>query len=64
YKGKDYKAVLTPAGIIMMGNKSFSTPTAAAKTIIDRPTGTVNGWTFWYLKDSNDDWVRLFEYKG
>ncbi len=64
YKEKEYKAILTPEGIIIRGNRFFNSPTAAAKTIIDRPTKTVNGWTFWYLKDSKGDWVRLSEYKG
>ncbi len=62
YKGKEYKAVLTPAGSIRMGGKGYSTPTAAAKAIVDRKA--VNGWKFWYIKDLNGDWVRLSDYKG
>ena len=62
YKGKEYKAILTPSGIIEMGNRNFNTPTAAAKTVVDRRT--VNGWTFWYIKDSDGEWVRLSNYKG
>lgn len=62
YKGKEYKAVLTPGGTIKLGNKRFTSLTAAAKAVVDRKT--VNGWTFWYIKDSHGDWVRLTDYKG
>ncbi len=61
YKGKEYKAVLTPKGIIKIGNKTFQTPTAAAKSIVDRTA--VNGWNFWYIKDASGEWVRLGEYR-
>jgi hypothetical protein len=57
YKGKEYKAYLYPSGTIKLGNKSFTSPTAAAVSIIDR--STVNGWWFWNLKDQNGDWVKL-----
>jgi len=62
YKGKEYKAILTPGGIIKIGNKNFITPTAAAKTIAK--SRTVNGWEFWNIKDSNGEWVKLTDYKG
>ncbi len=62
YKGKEYKALLTPKGKIRLGNKIFYTPTAAAKAIVDR--STVNGWTWWYIKDSSGEWVKLSEYKN
>ena len=62
YKGKEYKAILTPGGIIKIGNKNFITPTAAAKMIVKR--STVNGWGFWNIKDSNGEWVKLADYKG
>lgn len=61
YKGKEYKAILTPGGIIKIGNKYFITPTAAAKTIVKNKT---NGWKFWNIKDSNGEWVKLSDYKG
>lgn len=57
YKGKEYRAILTPAGKIILKGKSFSSPTAAAKTIVDR--SSVNGWRFWFLKDSNGNIVQL-----
>jgi len=62
YKGKEYKAILTPGGIIKIGKKNFNTPTAAAKIIVKR--STVNGWRFWNIKDSNGEWVKLSDYKG
>ena len=62
YKGREYKAILTGGGRIKIGNKVFTTPMAAAKTIIDRRA--VNGWKFWYIKDLNGEWVKLSDYKG
>jgi hypothetical protein len=61
YKGREYKAVVTPGGKIKLGGKLYKSPTAAAKKIVDRRT--VNGWRFWYLKDPNGEWVRLSEYR-
>lgn len=61
YKGKEYKAILTPAGNIKYKGKSYSTPTAAARTIVDRKT--VNGWLFWRIRNSAGEWVRLADYK-
>jgi hypothetical protein len=62
YKGKEYKALLTPGGIIKIGNKNFITPSAAAKMIVK--SRTVNGWRFWNIKDPNGEWVKLCDYKG
>ena len=61
YKGKEYKAYLLKNGTIRYGNKIYSSPTAAAKTITKR---SINGWDFWYIKDSKGDWVRLKQYPG
>lgn len=57
YKGKDYKAILMPAGQVKFKNKLYDSPTAAAKPIVDRIS--VNGWKFWYVKDSDGNWVLL-----
>lgn len=57
YKGKEYRALLTPKGKIKFNGKIYATPTAAAMTIIDR--GAVNGWTFWYYKNAEGEWARL-----
>jgi hypothetical protein len=62
YKGKDYKATLSPSGSIRFGGSDYGSPTAAAKAVI-RSKRAVNGWTFWYIQDSADNWVRLGEYK-
>ena len=61
YKGKEYRALLTPRGKIKLGGKVYLTPTAAAKAIVKRTA--VNGWKFWYIKDMNGEWIRLSEYK-
>lgn len=60
YKGKEYTAYLYPSGTITTGKKKFTSPTAAAKSIVKRPT--VNGWSFWFIRDSNGDWVKLKNY--
>ncbi len=60
YKGREYKALLTPKGKIKLGGKAFLSPSAAAKSIVKRE---VNGWKFWYIKDVNGEWIRLSEYK-
>ena len=62
YKGKEYIAYLTPKGKILLGKKSFDSPTGAAKSIVDRRT--VGGWDFWYIRESSGEWVRLSEYTG
>lgn len=61
YKGRKYKAKLTPKGQIKIGNKTYNTPTAAAKSIVKHG---VNGWKFWYIEDLNGEWVRLLDYQG
>lgn len=60
YKGREYKALLTPKGKIKLGGKIFLSPSAAAKSIVKRE---VNGWKFWYIKDVNGEWIRLSDYK-
>lgn len=60
YKGKEYKAILNPSGSIFYKGKKYLTPTSAAKTIVTR--AAVNGWSFWYIKNSKNEWVRLGEY--
>lgn len=62
YKGRDYKAVLTPSGMIRYKNKHYTSPTAAALAIVKRKT--VNGWRFWYIKNSEGDYVKLDKYRS
>ena len=59
YKGKEYRALLTPRGKIKLNGKLFSTPTAAALAIVKR--STVNGWTFWYYRNPEGEWAKLAE---
>lgn len=63
YKGKEYKAALSPKGVITYAGHSYQSPSAAAKAIIVGK-GAVNGWAFWYIKSSSGDWVRLMDYEG
>jgi hypothetical protein len=63
YKGKEYKAALSPKGVITYAGQSYKSPSAAARAVIVRK-GAVNGWTFWYIKSSSGDWVRLMDYEG
>lgn len=60
YKGKEYKAFLYPNGTIRLGNASYNSPSGAAQSVVER--GAVNGWNFWYIKDSEGDWVRLSQF--
>jgi hypothetical protein len=60
YKGKEYRALLTPKGLIYLNNKTYTSPTAAAKSIIKN--GAVNGWSFWTIKNATGEWVKLSQY--
>jgi len=63
YKGKEYKAYLNPKGIITLGGQKFTSPSGAARSLLEKPRA-VNGWTFWYIQDQRGDWVRLADFKG
>lgn len=58
YKGKDYKALLTPKGSIRLNGKVYDSPSAAGKSIVKHGC---NGWRFWYLRDSSGDVISLGE---
>jgi hypothetical protein len=60
YKGKEYKAILTPAGTIIFKGHKFGSPTAAAKKVTK--LAAVNGWHFWYIKNDANEWVKLANY--
>jgi len=62
YKGKEYRALLTPRGKIKFNGKIYETPTAAAMSIVSRTS--VNGWTFWYFKNAEGEWARLSDLRG
>jgi len=57
YKGKEYKAKVLPSGSIKFNGKLYSSPTGAAKTIIER--GAVNGWNFWKYKNKAGNLVAI-----
>lgn len=60
YKGNKYSAILFPNGTIRLGKNNYSSPTAAAKVVVDR--SQVNGWNFWYIEDVNGDRIKLSKY--
>jgi hypothetical protein len=43
YKGKEYKAWLTPKGTISLGGRKYTTPSGAGRAVAKHG---VNGWTF------------------
>ncbi|NQT45881.1 MAG: DUF2924 domain-containing protein [Candidatus Omnitrophica bacterium] len=61
YKGKEHSSVLTPQGKIKIGNKLYTSPSGASKSIVKH---AANGWRFWYLKDSNNDVISLDELRN
>lgn len=62
YKGKEYRAILTPGGYIIYKNKNYWSATAAAKAIVKEKG--VNGWHFWFIKDKKGEWVMLRDYRA
>ena len=63
YKGKTYKATLLKSGKIKYKGKIYKTPSGSAKEIVQKvaPTTKVNGWTFWFIQDKANKWVKLSE---
>lgn len=61
YKGREYWATLSPKGYITLLGERYSSPTGAAKAVIER--GTVNGWHFWYIENVEGSWVRLADFR-
>jgi len=63
YKGKTYKATLLKSGKIKYKNKLYDSPTSSAQAIVDKhsPNSAVNGWSFWFIKDVENNWVKLSE---
>jgi hypothetical protein len=60
YKGKEYKAMLTPSGMVICRGKTFKSASAAALSIVDGKSA--NGWYFWRIKKPSGEWVRLADY--
>ena len=53
YKGVEYRAVVYSTGVIRLKGKRYSSPSGAAKAIVERRT--VNGWRFWKYKDGSGE---------
>jgi hypothetical protein len=62
YKGREYFATLTHKGVIRFKGKRYASPSGAAKAVL-KSNRAVNGWHFWYIRDSSGDWVRLMDYR-
>lgn len=60
HKGKDFKAILSPAGTILFKGKKYTSLTAAAK--VATKWTSVSGWNFWRIRNSKNEWVKLTEY--
>lgn len=63
YRGQEYSATLSPQGHVNFNGRRYSSVTAAAKAVIKRK-GAISGRGFWYIQNSNGDWVKLVNYKG
>jgi hypothetical protein len=61
YKGKKYKAFLTPNGTLSFNGKKYTSLTAAAVKITK---GSVSGWNFWKIKNSANKLETLKNYSG
>lgn len=59
YKGKETFATIESDGKILLNGKSFTSLSAAGKSIINR--GNVNGWLFWRYKNKNGEWKPTVE---
>ena len=61
YKGRTYKALLLKSGKIKYKNNLYNSPTASAQAIVRKhsPGSNVNGWYFWFVRDFENNWVKL-----
>ena len=61
YKGRSHRATLLKSGRIKYKNKTYQSPTAAAQAIVQKksPNTKVNGWNFWFVKDKENNWIKL-----
>lgn len=58
YKGDVYRATLLRDGSIKLGGTRYTSLSAAAVEVVQRP---MNGWWFWQCRDSQGDWIRLVD---
>jgi len=59
YKGKDYKAMVRPNGVIEVfpSRERFDSPSMAGIAVTKKKT--INGWKFWKYKDKNGELVYI-----
>ncbi len=55
---EEFKAMLHPDGIIVVGGEPYASPFAAAVAATGRRR---NGWRFWHLKGSDLEWRPLIQ---
>lgn len=61
YKGVVHKAILNPKGTIRYQGQTFESLSAAARKVLKGRHS--NGWTFWYIRNSKGEWVKINRYK-
>ena len=63
YKGNDRQATLLTSGRVIYKNEEYRSPNEVANIImreINPQTKTKrNAWNFWYVKDMENNWVKL-----
>ena len=57
YKGKEYRATLQSEGTVKFNGTTYSSLSAAGRSITQRAT---NGRHFWRARDASKQWVRLY----
>jgi Restriction Enzyme Adenine Methylase Associated/GIY-YIG catalytic domain len=61
FKGKEYKAVVLPNGIIDFNGNRHTTLSSAAKVVTG--VATRSGWTFWKYKKGKNIWANMSDRK-
>lgn len=61
YKGKEYRATLSQDGTVRIGDKRYSSLSAAGMSITKRAT---NGRRFWRVRNDAKEWVRIRAVSG
>jgi len=57
YRGKPITATLRADGKIVLGGKTFASPSAAATAAVKK--GRRDGWQFWKVQNARGKWVAL-----
>jgi len=61
YKGKEYRATLSQDGTVRIGDKRYTSLSAAGMFITKRAT---NGRWFWRVRNAQKEWVRIRAISG